>query len=146
MKRIVIAFVLVALAMGIFASAASAQTETPTVGPLHDYMVKALAEKLNLTVAKVESEIEAGKTLAQIALDNGIAKADIRSFMLDVRKVALAAAVKDGVITQDQADRMLRFGGRGLLGGGNCSCQCTGLGFPRGRGMQPGRFQQQNNP
>jgi hypothetical protein len=68
------------------------------VGTLHDYMEKALAAKLNLPVATVESEFDGGKLLYQIALDHGIAQTNLQ---------AVKAALTDGVTTQTQANRML---------------------------------------
>ncbi len=103
-------------------------------------MEKALAEKLGIPLATVEAQFDAGKTLYQIALDNGIAQADLPAFMLEVRSKAIKAALADGVITQAQADRMLKAGGRGMgFGGrglgigmmrggfGNGSCDGTGI-------------------
>ena len=77
-------------------------------GPMHDYVEQALAEKLGLTEEKVEEQLAAGKTMAQIALDNGVAEADLQTAMTDVHKAAFAKAVAAGVMTQAQADAMLQ--------------------------------------
>ena len=109
------------------------------------------------SLATVESEFEAGKTLAQIALDHGIAQADLQAFLLSVRTLALQNAVADGVITQAQADRMLQMGGRGfghgmMNGGsgygmmGSGTGPCGGTGIPVGGMMQRGGRGQQTNP
>jgi hypothetical protein len=152
MKKILIASLFVVLALGLFAGVAAAKsnqvsTQTQT-GPLHEYMEKALAAKLNLPLATVESEFDAGKTMAQIALDHGITQADLPAFMIEVRTQALKAAVADGVITQTQADRMLQQGGRGMgagmMNGG--AGNCGGTGIPVGGSMMQrgGRWQQSN--
>jgi hypothetical protein len=148
MKKIVVVFVLVVLALGLFTGVAAAQSNQAQMGPLHDYMEKALAAKLNLPVAAVESEFDAGKSLYQIALDHGITQTNLQAFMLEVRTQALKAAVADGVITQTQADRMLQHGG---LGNGTRMMQtgtgaCGGTGIPVGGSMMQrgGRFQQSN--
>jgi hypothetical protein len=160
MKKILVVALLVVIALGVYTGVASAQTAQPQTGTLHDYMEKALAEKLGLPVATVESQFDAGKSLYQIALDNRITQADLPAFMLDVRTQALKAAVADGVITQAQADRMTQRGGRGIgmgnvpgtgmmngsgrLNGG--TAPCNGTGIPVGSGMQRGNRWQQTNP
>jgi hypothetical protein len=149
MKKVLVASLLVLLAAGLLVGVASAKAPIKeATGPLHDYMEEALAEKLNLPLATVESEFAAGKTLAQIALDHGIAQADLPAFMLEVRTLALQNAVADGVITQTQADRMLQMhrGGFGYGMRGNGTGPCNGTGIPLGGMMQRGGRWQQTNP
>jgi hypothetical protein len=149
-KKILIAVLLAVLALGTFAGVASAQTSQQSTGTLHDYMEKALAEKLGVPLATIEAQFDAGKTLYQIALDNGITQADLPAFMLEVRTTAINAALSDGVITQAQADRMLQSGGRGMgqgmMRGGTGAGPCGGTGIPVGTGMQRGGRWQQANP
>jgi hypothetical protein len=76
-------------------------------GVMHNYVETALADKLGLTEAQVETEQAAGKTMAQIATAHGIAAADITAVLTEVHKTAFAKAVTDGVMTQAQADAML---------------------------------------
>ena len=111
-------------------------------GPVHDYVEKALADKLGLTEAQVETEL-ATKPMYQVALDHGIAQADLATFMSDIHKTAFAAAVKDGVMTQAQADFMLQRMSQNGYNYGNCP---MGGGFGRGAGyggMMGGRWQTQ---
>ena len=149
MKKVIVAALIVILATGVFAGIASAQTSQQQTGSLHEYMEKALAEKLGLTLATVEAQFDAGKTLYQIALDNGIAQADFLPFMLDVRTQAINAALADGVITQAQADRMLQAKGRGMgygiMRGGFGAGSCGGTGVHLGTGMHRGGFGMQGN-
>jgi hypothetical protein len=148
MKKIVVVSVLVVLALGLFTGVAAAQSSQAQVGTLHEYMEKALAAKLNLPVATVESEFDGGKSLYQIALDHGIAQANLQTFMLEVRTQAVKAAVADGVLTQTQADRMLQQGGRGMGAGmrNGGAGNCGGTGIPVGGSMMQrgGRWQQSN--
>jgi amino acid transporter len=150
MKKIMLAVLIVVIALGVFASVASAQTIQKNNGLLHDYMEKALAEKLGIPLATVEARFDAGKTLYQIALDNGIAQVDLPAFMLEVRTTAIKAAVADGVITQAQANRMLQSGGygmrQGMMRGGTGAGPCGGTGIPVGMGMHRGGNWQQVNP
>jgi hypothetical protein len=150
MKKIMFATLLVVLALGMFTSVAGAQTSQQNTGPLHDYMEKALADKLGISLATVEAQFDAGKTFYQIALDNGIAQADLPAFMQEVRTNAINAALADGVITQSQAEKMLRAGGRGMgsgmMRGGTGFGPCGGTGVPLGNGMHRGGRWQQVNP
>ncbi len=148
MKKIVVVSVLVVLALGLLTGVAAAKSTQAQVGTLHEYMEKALAAKLNLPAATVESEFDGGKSLYQIALDHSIAQANLQTFMLEVRTQAIKAAVTDGVITQTQADRMLQQGGRGMgvgmMNGG--AGRCGGTGIPVGSMMQRGGRWQQSTP
>ena len=150
MKKKLIAVLIVVLALGIFTGVAGAQASQQNTGLLHDYMEKALAEKLGVPLATVEAQFDAGKTLYQVALDNGIVQADLPAFMLEVRTKAINAALSDGVITQTQAERMLQSGGhgmgQGLMRGGTGTGPCGGAGVPVGTGMQRGGRWQQVNP
>jgi hypothetical protein len=150
MKKIMVAVLIAVLALGVFAGVASAQTVQQNTGFLHDYMEKALADKLNVPLATIEAQFDSGKTLYQIAIDNGISQADLPAFMLEVRTTAIKAAVSNGVITQAQADRMLQSGahgmGQGMMRGGAGAGSCGGTGIPVGTGMHRGGRWQQANP
>jgi hypothetical protein len=101
------------------------QTGTPVSidGALHDYYIAAYAEALNLSVAEIESRLASGETLSSIALSTGITLDEFRTLVVDARSSALAAAVADGVITQDQADWLTsHMGGansRAMVGNAN---------------------------
>ena len=150
MKKIMFATLLVVLALGMFTGVAGAQTSQQNTGPLHEYMEKALADKLGISLATVEGQFDAGKTFYQIALDNGITQADLPAFMQEVRTNAINAALVDGAITQTQADKMLRVAGRGMghsmMRGGTNVGPCGGAGVPLGNGMHRGGRWQQVNP
>lgn len=140
MKRILLIVVLVGLAFGALGiGVVVAQGGQPPVygngismmwagrgsnGPMHTYMEQALAEKLGLTEAQVEDDLASGKTMYQVAIENGIAEADLSAFMSEVHRAAFDQAVVEGVLTQDQANWMLErmlsmeAGGHGY---GNCA-------------------------
>jgi hypothetical protein len=106
-------------------------------GWMHEYIEQALAAKLGLTEAQVEEQYAAGKSMYQIALDNGIKQEALTDFLNGVHKDAFAAAVKDGVVTQEQADWMLqRMQNRGGYGTGTCPMH-SGQ-FDQGAGYGPG--------
>ena len=165
-KTIVIAFVLAAALGLLVAGVAFAQDEIPPFGgrgpgdgsgQLHDYMEKALADAVGLSVSEFETRQDAGETFYQIAISEGYTAEEIPALMQGAHTAALDAAAKDGVLTQEQADWMKSrgFGRGGMMGGyggyGNGACPMnedgTGFqGFGPGQGMmgggQGGRWQQ----
>ncbi len=103
--------------------------------PMHEYMIHALAEGLNLTSADLQAQITAGKTPYQIAQDKGLSDDQIKELFLKAHDKALDAAVKAGLLTQEQADwmdqRMAQrwengFPGFGAAGLGGMPCQGAG--------------------
>jgi hypothetical protein len=172
-KTLFIALVLAAVAGLAVAGVAYAQGSQPTgglsapgaeygpmisqdqEGPLHEYMLAAMAEALGIPATDLETRLANGETFYQIALAEGIAADDIPALMQTARSQALAAALADGTITQEQANWMQAhaFGhggyGQGMrLGQGLGAGQgaCGGTGVPVGTGMQRGRRWAQQNP
>lgn len=141
MKRSILIIALIVAALAVFGVGVAFAQGGPNggfggmmqngQGTLHEYMVAALAEKLDLTVENLNARLTAGESMYDIALAEGITAEDFPTFMTEVRTNALNAAVAAGVITQEQADWMLSRGfGRGGMGYGNC----TGTGPQAGRG------------
>lgn len=100
-------------------------------GLLHDYMVEAFADKLNVSVDEINERLASGEHVVDIALEQGLTVEEFRALMLDVRAQAVDQALADGVITQEQADWMktrgagvygARGGMRGGFGGYNAGC------------------------
>jgi hypothetical protein len=79
------------------------------MGILHNYMVSAFANAVGLTVDDVNTRLSNGETPQQIALAQGKTEADLPALWKQVHQDALNQAVKDGAITQAQADRMLQM-------------------------------------
>lgn len=101
----------------------------------------AVAEALGLTPVELFTELHSGKTLDQIATAKGMDMQKVqdaaKAAELEARKAEIAQAVKDGTMTQEQADWLLKgmelgympmgrggrghgmggFGGRGPMGG-----------------------------
>jgi hypothetical protein len=75
-------------------------------GPMHQYMVEALAEALKLTPEELQARIAAGETPWQIAQSQGLNQDQIQQLMLDAHDKALDKAVQAGLLTQEQADWM----------------------------------------
>ena len=93
-------------------------------GILHDYMIAAFAEELDIPVADLDARLDNGETIAQIALSTGLTLEQFRTLMVEVRAQVIEQALSDGVLTQAQADWMKLRGvgqmgaGRGMHGSG----------------------------
>lgn len=97
-------------------------------GLIHDEMVAAYAAKLGLSVDELNTRLANGETMAQIASSRGLTVEEFRTLMSDARAQAIDQAVKNGSITQEQADWMKQRGA-GMMGGGR------GRGQGRGQGQ-----------
>jgi hypothetical protein len=108
------------------------------MGPMHDYMIAALAAKLNLTVDELQTKINAGERPYDLAKAQGLTDAQIQELMEQAHDEALKAAVAAGVLTQAQADAMDQLmeqmwqnggSGRGFgMMGGRGTGGCPGMG------------------
>jgi len=109
---------------------------TGSYGPLHAYMITALAEAFGLTPQELQARHDAGDTLWDIAQESGLTAEEFSARMLQARSEAINQAAADGVITQTQADWMLqRMQQRNPYGFGPESGQCGGFGG-RGQGWR----------
>lgn len=107
-------------------------------GFMHDYLITAIAPKLDLSVDALQTELTAGKTLWQVAEAKGYSVAQFQSMLQEAKKEALSKMVADGVITQAQADWMLSrmngmFQNGGGFGGARGPCHGGSWGGPRSR-------------
>ncbi len=96
-------------------------------GILHDAMISYFAEKLGLTVDQINTRLANGEMMAQIAYSTGLTATQFQVLMQDARSQAIDQAVKDGTLTQAQADWMKKRGA-GMVGG-------RGAGMGRGAGQ-----------
>lgn len=94
-------------------------------GVLHDGMMAVFSEKLGISVADLNSAITKGETMAQIASSKGLTADQFQTLMTDARNQAIDQALKNGTLTQDQANWMKQHGagqamsnGRGMRGSG----------------------------
>lgn len=111
-------------------------------------MVSVAADVLGMERADLVAELQAGKTIAQVAEDLSVAPQTIVDAFIAIRTENLVEAVDNGCISQDQADLMLEHlaeeaaarvyesftpgggrgqggGGRGRRGGGECVLDST---------------------
>ncbi len=106
-------------------------------GILHDAMIAVYAEKLGISVDDLNARLTKGETMAQIASSKGLTTEQFTALMTDARTQAIDQAVKDGKLTQAQADLMETRGGgmnRGATGNGGMMNGTNGRGA--GRGMR----------
>jgi uncharacterized protein YidB (DUF937 family) len=126
--------------MGGWRQSGSADAEG--YGPMHEYMIDAFAQALGMDAGELESQIEQGKTMWQVAQGQGLSDEEISDLMVEARAEAFKQMVADGVISQEQADWMLeRMGQMWNYGGGFGSCPGGG-GFG-GPGRGGGRWNNQ---
>ena len=85
-------------------------------GLLHDGMIAVYAQKLGISVDDLNARLTKGETMAQIAYSKGLTAAQFSALMIDARTQAIDQAVKDGTLTQAQADWMNQRGA-GMMGG-----------------------------
>ncbi len=113
-----------------------------------------LAEALGMTVEELQEAYAEGETLSTLMAEQALDALTVREALTEAYEAALAQAVEDGVITQEQADnappfmgggfgagtmpgdRMMRPGGRGMRPGGRGSRDGHGECAPLGPGMQ----------
>jgi hypothetical protein len=153
-KLVGIVAVVAALAL-VSATAAFAQTPTPPAGsqPVmgrgfggrgpgagsgflavdQDAMHAAIAEALGISVEELDAALAEGKTLYILAQELGVDFADVQAAMQAAHEAALAQAVADGLISQEQADWILSH--RAQMGG----AVANGSGS-MGRGARSGGF------
>jgi hypothetical protein len=112
---------------------AGANTAVDQDGILHDAMIAVFAEKLGITVDDLNARLAKGETMAQIASSKGLTAEQFSALMTDARSQAIAQAVKDGTLTQAQADWMSQRGA-GMTAGGR------GMGRMGTRGAGQGQF------
>jgi predicted lipid-binding transport protein (Tim44 family) len=75
-------------------------------GPMHQYMIEALAEALGLTPEELQERINNGETPYQIAEGKGLSEEEVSTLFEEAHDKALDKAVEAGLITQEQADWM----------------------------------------
>jgi competence protein ComGC len=73
-------------------------------GQLREYMLAAEAEAFGLTSEELQALRDEGKSLTDLAIEQDLTVAEFEAKMDAAHQSALAQAVTDGVITQEQAD------------------------------------------
>ena len=90
-----------------------------------------MAQAMGMTAEELQAAFDAGKTIPDLLVERGLDAETLHENMAAAHEAALAQAVEDGVITQEQADEMQD--GRGMMPGGRMMPSGEGR-RPRGRG------------
>ena len=108
----------------------------------------AIAKALNLTPTQLFDQLHGGKTLSQIAQAQGVDLTTVQTAAkaaeTQAAKDRINQAVKDGTMSQDQANWLLQGIDKGYIGGGKGFG--FDFGFGRGRRGGPGRPAPQATP
>jgi hypothetical protein len=101
-------------------------------------MFDAVAEALKLSPTQLFEQLHSGKTIEEIAKDQGVdlsaVEQAIQKGRIEAMKAAIQQAVKDGKLTQEQADWLLEGLEKGYIPGG----RGIGCGMRFGRGWGGG--------
>ena len=108
-----------------------------------DEMVAAFASKLGISASDLETRLDKGETMAQVAYSKGLPAGQFAAMMTEARAQAVDQAVKDGKLTQQQADWMKQRGAGTTLATGTRASVGGGRGV-RGNGL--GNFTNSNCP
>jgi ribosomal protein L15 len=74
---------------------------------MHEQVWTAIAAELDMTYAELNTAVQNGQTVAQLAEANGVSLDELKSAAKNAHQTALADLVEQGVLTQEQADWML---------------------------------------
>ena len=83
-------------------------------GAIEEAMHDNLATALGLTPEELAARLDAGETISNIAISLGFDVTEVRDIVTSARTDALAQAVVDGLITQEEADWLASHGYRGV--------------------------------
>ena len=101
-----------AMGLGVVGSAQAQSTKSSTVTVLNSSKgpgknVAAIASVLKLTEAELKTQVQSGKTLAQIATTQGVSVQSVIGVLVTDMQAHIAQEVASGKITQAQADTKL---------------------------------------
>ncbi len=74
-----------------------------------DEIDTAIAKGLGMSIGDLRQALQSGKTLGQIAQEKGLTTDQLSSVVLNAYNNALTQAVKDGRLSQSQADVILEY-------------------------------------
>jgi lambda repressor-like predicted transcriptional regulator len=75
--------------------------------PYHDQIQEAVAEALGISVEELEAAHDEGKTLRDLAEEQGVELADVQAALEAAHLEAVEQAVADGVISEEMAERII---------------------------------------
>ncbi len=93
---------------GNFSGRMGRWNQSGSYGLMHPYLIDAMATKLGISAGTLQSELTAGKTMFQIAQEQGISEDEFKTLVAEAAQDAVAKMVADGVITQSQSEWMVQ--------------------------------------
>ncbi len=97
-------------------------------GILNEMIYANLVDSMgNISLEELTARLAAGETLTEVALSLGFDTATISEMISQARVDALAQAVAEGLITQEQADWLASRGNTASGGGNNGASTCDSL-------------------
>ncbi|MEW5721247.1 MAG: DUF2680 domain-containing protein, partial [Chloroflexota bacterium] len=75
-------------------------------GTIANAWLDAAAKTLGMTTTDLTTALRGGKTLLDVAREKNVDVANLRTAIADAEKAAIDQAVKDGKLTQEQADKL----------------------------------------
>lgn len=155
-KKILVGLLLIGLTLTTFAGISFAADKSGTNNPTSGFIAGCrgffggtaaeLSKILGLNPNQIVEERRAGKSLADIAKDQGVSQNTVVNAIIEARKKILDERVKSGVITQDQENAILERMKANITAGvqnsticpgaagGGCGCYGGGPGVRWGRG------------
>lgn len=88
-------------------------------GPMHESMIDSLAESLALTPQEIEARHDAGESIWEIAVAEGLTDEEVSELMFSSHDAALENAEINGWLTPEQADWMNEHMNQMWTGDGN---------------------------
>lgn len=74
---------------------------------MHTLVWDATANALGLTSDELSAELNSGKTLVELAEENGLDRAALIAALENAHQAGLSQSMADGILTQEQANDML---------------------------------------
>lgn len=81
-------------------------------GPFHELFLENLAEALGTTSDDLQSRIESGEKLPDIAAEYGYEGEALKELMDSVKQATVDEALAEGLITEEEAEKILAHSGR----------------------------------
>jgi hypothetical protein len=113
MKRLWIALMVAIFGITLLTAPANAAAPEQREGRNGKWMqqtgvrVEAVAELLDMTPRTILTELRAGRTIADLAEEQGVALSEVESALTAPYRERIAAQVSDGTLTQAQADYLI---------------------------------------
>ncbi|MDP2789778.1 MAG: hypothetical protein Q8O51_01485 [bacterium] len=132
-------YIITAAIVGLgLVSAGTVLAAGPLNGTGRQTMLDAKAKVMNMTATQLQTELQAGKTMADVAKSKNVTLDQLKTATMTAQEARLNALVKAGTMTQAQADeRMAQIKDRQAdCDGTGANRQAGNRGAGRGMGMR----------